>query len=162
LPGSADATYDANSDEHLSDGTLTEEAEPTRQIYEKRLRKLTSLADTLPEPVLYGPTDADFSFVGWGSVKNTVLDVQAILARDGGPSVNYLHYEYLWPLKTETFRQVAARAKRLVLIENNALGQLGGQLTQATQIPFWERFLKYDGRPFFVEEVLDYVRKGAP
>ncbi len=162
LPRSADATYDANSDEHLEDGTLTEEAEPTRQMYAKRLRKLDSLAATLPEPVLYGPVEADISFVGWGSTKNTILDAQTILAETGGPKINYLHYEYLWPLKTETFRTFASRAKRLVLIENNAFGQLGALLTQETQIPFWEKLLKYDGRPFFVEDILDFVAKGAP
>lgn len=163
LPGQADATYDANSDEHLPDGSLTEEAESAKAMMDKRMRKLTTLKETLPEPELYGPAAADITFVGWGSVKSSVLDAMAILKDENAKiSCNYLHFEYLYPLKTETFTNIANQVTennlRLVLIENNATGQLGTLLSQATGYQFKERLLKYDGRPFFVEDVLAFVQ----
>lgn len=159
VPGQANATYDANSDEHLEDGTLTEEAETSQAMYEKRLRKLHTLENEIPEPQLFGPASADITLIGWGTVKNAVLDAQSVFARRGGPSVNYLHYEYLFPLKTKVFQEITRSARRVILVENNATAQLGGLLTQHTGYHFAEKLLKFDGRPFFVEDILNHLEK---
>jgi 2-oxoglutarate/2-oxoacid ferredoxin oxidoreductase subunit alpha len=160
LPGQSDAVFDANSDEHLEDGTLTEEAVPTQAMYEKRLRKLEYLEKKLPEPRLIGPATAALSFVGWGSVKNTMVDVIQIWNEAHAElSINYLHYDYIFPLKTDSFSALADQAKKVVLIENNALGQLGALITQTTGYQFEHRLLKYDGRGFFVEDVMQFLEK---
>lgn len=157
LPGSSDAVFNANGDEHLPDGSLTEEAVPSREMYEKRLRKEEYLLKDLPEPVVYGSDDPDISFVGWGSVKNTVLDVINILNNVGDKKIAYLHYEYVYPVRTEVFENFANKAKKLVLIENNATGQLGNLITIKTGILFKNRLMKYDGRPFFLEDIIQYI-----
>lgn len=158
FPGQADATYDANTDEHTEDGSITEEAGPTKAMYDKRLRKLESLAAKLPEPELLGPSTAVLTLVGWGSVKNTAIDALA-LWNEAHPEaqVNYLHYEYLFPLKTERIRELVEQGQRLVLVENNAFGQLGALITQHTGYMFAEKFLKYDGRPFFLEDMIEFL-----
>lgn len=158
IPGSAHATYDANSDEHLEDGSLTEEAVAAKKMYDKRLRKESAILNELPEPQLYGPAHADITLVGWGSVKPTVLDALAHLGTQSVSSaVNYLHYEYLYPLKTEKIHQLVDTGNKMVLIENNATGQLGKLIAQETGFLFQEKILKYDGRPFFVEEVVSEI-----
>lgn len=157
LPGQSDAVYTANSDEHLEDGSLTEEAEPAWAMYSKRLRKESALLEELPEPVAYGSENPDISFVGWGSVKNTMLDVIDCIAEFSDIKIAYLHYEYVYPVKTQKLKEFSDLAKRLVLIENNATGQLGQILTAKAEVPFWEKLLKCDGRPFFVEDVLNYI-----
>lgn len=159
LPGEATATYDSNSDEHLEDGTLVEDAEPAAAMYHKRMKKQFGLTTALPEPELYGPTDAAITFVGWGSPKQIVLDAMREVAQMDGPTFNYLHFESIFPVKTGKFLQVIKAAKRVVLLENNYTGQLGALLTQHTGYQWKERFLKYDGRPFFVEDILDYVMR---
>ncbi len=159
LPGQADATYDANGDEHSTDGSITEDGAASAAMYAKRLRKLDALAAELPEPVVYGPEQAQWSLVGWGSVKGPVLDAIQALAEQGGPSVNYLHYEYLWPLKTMVLKKFAQSAQKLIIVENNATGQLGGLITQHTGITFTDRWLKFDGRPFFVDDILEHFNK---
>jgi len=160
LPGQSDAVYAANSDEHTADGTLTEEAGPSEAMYAKRLRKLDTLLQELPEPVIHGPEQAALSFVGWGSVKNTVADVLR-LWNEAHPDqkINYLHYEYVYPVKTEVFKILTQTAQKLVLIENNALGQLGALLTQHTGYLFTDKLLKFDGRGFFVEDILKYLEE---
>lgn len=162
VPGQTPEVFDANGDEHLEDGSLTEEAAPVKAIYDKRLRKIASIHAELPEPELYGPADADVILVGWGSVKNVMIDALAIYAEATAehqaqlPRFAYLHYEYMFPLRTERFEQFArSHGERLILIENNALGQLGALLTQTTGHQFKHRWLKYDGRQFFVEEIFD-------
>lgn len=160
LPGQVDATYDANSDEHLPDGSLTEEAKPSQEMYAKRLRKQQTLLAELPEPIVLGPATAHTTLVGWGSVRNTVEDVMSVWnAAHPDKTVNYLHYEYVYPLKTERFKQLAADKQPLVLVENNALGQLGALITQETGYLFENKLLKFDGRPFFVEDVVTYLEQ---
>lgn len=160
LPGTAQATYDANSDEHWEDGSLTEEAENSREMYDKRLRKMVALRAELPEPTLHGPETAGLTLVGWGSVKTSVLD--AISYWNTGHAkhqVNYLHYEYMYPLRTEKLLQTLKLAKKVVLIEQNALGQLGQLIKLETGYDFTESFLKYDGRPFFIEELYRFFQQ---
>ena len=158
LPGQSDATYVANSDEHLEDGSLTEDAQPSKDMYDKRLRKMNGIMEALPEPVLYGSPESATTFVGWGSVKTTILDaMQAFAGKETAAPFNYLHYEYVYPLKTQYLKKIIEENKRLILVENNATGQLGTLITEATGYQFKEKFLKYDGRPFFVEEVITFA-----
>lgn len=160
LPGQCDVVYKANSDEHTGDGSLTEEADEAWEMYSKRLKKEETLLAELPEPVVYGDSNPDISFVGWGSVKNTMLDVMNILSEFTDKKIAYLHYEYLYPVKIEKLKEFGNNAKRLVLIENNATGQLGHILTSKSGIPFIERLLKCDGRPFFLEDVINFIVGG--
>ncbi len=158
IPGSSKATFNANSDEHLEDGTLTEDAEPSRVMYEKRMLKSELLYKNLPQPILYGDTNADITLVGWGSVKNTVLDVLRIFEQNKSKiKLNYLHYEFIYPLRTELLCDIANKAKKLVLIENNYMGQLGNLITSETGIFFDEKLLKANGRAFFIEDILDIL-----
>ena len=155
LPGSCDAVFDANGDEHLPDGSLTEDPVPSKEMYEKRIRKEEYLLKDLPEPEVFGSEDPDISFVGWGSVKNTMLDL--IDAGATTKRIAYMHYEYVYPVKTVAFENFAKNAKKLVLIENNAMGQLGNLITSKTGVLFKNRLLKFDGRPFFLEDVIEYI-----
>lgn len=157
LPGQSETVYTANSDEHLPDGSLTEEADTAWASYNKRLLKEQTLLNELPEPVVYGDPNPDISFVGWGSVKNTMLDVLACLPEYSDKKIAYLHYEYVYPIKTQVLQEFAQSAKRLVLVENNATGQLGQILTAKTEIPFWQKLLKCDGRPFFIEDIVQFI-----
>lgn len=158
LPSQADATYDANSDEHTEDGSITEAAQPSMAMLSKRLRKEQTLLAELPEPSLIGPAEAKVTFVGWGSVGNTLLDVMLIW-NESHPeySCNYLEYQYLWPLKTENLKKLIAAHQPLILIENNATAQLGTLLAQKTGYRFVDQVLKYDGRPYFIEDILEYL-----
>ena len=90
--------------------------------------------------------------------------MQDVLAAEElkGKKIGFLHYTYLWPLKTETFEKLHAKAKRTILIEVNFQGQLGKLLTQETGVMFEEKMLKYDGRPFFYEEVLSALLEKGP
>lgn len=165
LPGQTIEVHTGNSDEHFEYGRLTEDAEESKLMMEKRMRKEKFLIKELPEPELYGEEKGDILFVGWGSVKSTVLDCMDILkipnSKSQAPNVgcSYLHYEYVWPLKTEKLMKLKQNFKRVVLIENNYLGQLGNLIRMVSGIDISEKLLKYDGRPFFVEEVLDFINK---
>ena len=156
IPSKEKKPYLANSDEHSENGSSIEGSEETIAMANKRLRKLETLAKELPEPTLYGDKNPDLIFVGWGSVKNAVLD--AIEIEKDSRKIGYLHYEYISPLKTETLEELIAENKRLVLVENNQTGQLGNYIKENIGYEFKEKLLKYDGRPFFVEDILDFLK----
>lgn len=160
LPGTFKHTYVVNSDEHLADGTLTEEAEPVIAMHNKRMRKLETLRQQLPEPKIYGDNNSDTLFVGWGSVKSALLDALPTVQKSG-QSFAYLHFEYLYPLRTELLEELIVgmdkKYRRVILIENNSMGQLGNLITQETGYKFNEKLLKFDGRPFFVDDIVNYI-----
>lgn len=160
LPGQSEAVFAGNSDEHIEDGSLTEEAEASKNMYEKRLAKKDALMSEIPEPDLIGPEDAVLTLVGWGSVRNTACDVMRLWNEANSKKrVNFLHYKYIYPVKIEKLESMISQKKRMVLVENNAFGQLGALLTQETGFQFKDKLLKFDGRPFFVEDLYDYLEK---
>jgi 2-oxoglutarate/2-oxoacid ferredoxin oxidoreductase subunit alpha len=155
IPCSSDAYYFANGDEHTEDGTLTEEAEPSKQMIAKRIRKAEILAAALPEPDIYGDAKADISFIGWGSSANVMRDAVVALKAEG-KSVNYLHYSYLFPLKVDTLAKFFKDNENVHLIEGNHGGQFGQDL-EAIGHKFAGKLLKWNGRPFYLEEVTEYI-----
>ena len=153
IPSKEKKPYIHNSDEHDEEGTATEESKEIVSMSDKRMRKLSLLKDQLPEPQLYGKPNSNTIFVGWGSVKNTVLDVI-----EKGNDIAYLHYEYIYPLKTKMLKELIGKEKRLILVENNQSGQLGALIKEELGYEFNEKLLKYDARPFFVEDILDFLK----
>lgn len=161
IPGTSKAYYYANSDEHNTDGTLTEEAGPVIDMVDKRMRKETTLKNNLPEPKVYGAKRAaDISFIGWGSSKTVMLDVIEKLKKEN-VDVNYLHYDYVWPIKEKAAIKFFKDNKNVHLIENNFKGQLGEHIEALTENKFKAKMLRYDGRPFYFDEVISYIKKRA-
>ena len=160
-PGTSPAGYYGNSDEHKEDGVITEEADESAAMVAKRNRKMKTIKDSLPDPEVFGvKKGAAISLVGWGSPKNAVIDALEVL-KEKGIKANYLHFEYLWPLKDEAFQKFYKENKNVHILENNFQGQLADILEGRTGLKFKGRLLKYNGRPFFVEDILDYVEKNV-
>ncbi len=169
LPGALAATYNAQGDEHSGDGSIDESAGNAVLQMEKRMRKLEALKSALPEPEVFGAgsdqraaiSDADIGkmdvlLVGWGSTKSVMLD--ALQSEElKGKKIGYLHFTYLWPLKTGRLQVLAARAKKVVLVEGNYQGQLGVLIRQECGLDIRDRILKYDGRPFFYDELVHAI-----
>lgn len=159
LPGSSKAYYFANGDEHWVDGSLTEDAKPSEEMYAKRMRKLDTVKKALPKPEIFGAkSDADLAFVGWGSTKNVMLDAIEE-AKKEGIKVSYLHYDYVFPLDEKAAQSFMKKNEKTYLIEGNYLGQFGEYVETQTGMKFAKKLLKYNGRPFFVEEVLEFIKK---
>ncbi len=150
LPGSHAETFNAQADEHSADGSIDESAEMAKVQMEKRMRKAETIKKNLPDPELYGAKNPEVLIVGWGSTKMTVMDVLESLENQ---KIGYLHYCYLWPLKTELFEKLAKKAKKVILVECNYQGQLGMLIKQQCGFDIKEKILKYDGRPFFFDEL---------
>lgn len=158
LPGSKAETYCAQGDEHSGDGTVDESAANAIAQIDKRLRKHDTLLKALPDAELFGDQNPETLIVGWGSTKTVMLDaLQNDALKD--KKIGYLHYTYLWPLKTERFESLSKTAKRVILVEGTKMGQLALLLRQQTGIKIEHQILKYDGRPFFYDELIESISK---
>lgn len=173
LPGTGPVYY-ANGDEHGPDGTLREDALGVAEAHEKRKRKMETLKNTIPEPELIGNPDAKITIVGWGStlmevrdflpwIQNSKSKIQNNNAKNKTSDtlssvlcplswvINYLHYSYLFPLKTETIKKLSKKNK-IIVMEHNMTGQLA-TLLRSEWVRVDEQWNKYDGRRFYWEEV---------
>lgn len=156
IPGQKGVFYQSNSYEHLEDGHTTEEAEERRQQVDKRNSKLKTYLDKdFCCPKIYGDLQqAQIVFVSWGSNKGPVLEALKTL----GERVALIHFSYVFPLDEQKIRSLFFAKKRYILVENNSTCQFGRLLREQAGIEIKENLLKYDGRPFWPEEIIEYVK----
>ena len=77
------------------------------------------------------------------------------------PHYLVLHNQLLRLLLSETKKvsDILKRAKKTLIIEGNKTAQMAGVIKENTGIDIHNKFLKYDGRPFFPEEIVANVKK---
>lgn len=152
IPGDADGRHLATGDEHDEAGEISEDPENRTRMMRKRLGKPLGL--DLSRYVEYqGPASPALLLVGWGSTWGVLAEVRERLARSG-QAVGHLHLAALQPFPADAVVQHLAAAARVLVVENNATGQLAGLLRRELATGAgWESCLKYDGNPFRPREV---------
>jgi 2-oxoglutarate ferredoxin oxidoreductase subunit alpha len=63
------------------------------------------------------------------------------------------------PFPVDDVAAVLAKAKQLVLVEENYSGQLGANVREHTGVKIEQRILKFDGRPFSEDELVRELSK---
>jgi 2-oxoglutarate ferredoxin oxidoreductase subunit alpha len=150
IPGKGQKIKLYNSYEHDEAGFSVEEANKAKINARMRLKKIEKIKKFLPKANLYGSSKAKKLIVCWGSVKGAVLE--AIKTMRNKEEFAVLQIVSLWPLE-ENLEKIINSFSERILIENNAFGQLGQLLKSIMKVDFKKRILKYDGRPFFPEEI---------
>jgi 2-oxoglutarate ferredoxin oxidoreductase subunit alpha len=150
-----DAVIKVSSYEHDEVGITIESAEVTRAMQEKRLGKekyLLSALDVYEAVKVYGDKNAGQALLCWGSNKGVCREVAEQL------KLKVIQPLVLWPFPLKQFEAALTGVTRLIVVENNATGQLKG-LLKRYGIETDEQILKYDGRPFTIDELTEDVRK---
>lgn len=151
VPGFGEGLVTADSHEHDEEGHIIEDKELRVRMQDKRLSRHRLLVQRAVAPELVGDPDFKTLLVGWGSTLPVVREALPLLKRK---RVAFLHFSQVWPLHPEA-EILLRRAKRRVAVEMNATGQFAALLRQEYAIEFHDFVLKYDGRPFSVEEMAD-------
>jgi 2-oxoglutarate ferredoxin oxidoreductase subunit alpha len=154
VPSFGDGLVCVDSDEHTEEGRITESAAVRISMVDKRLRKLQGYREI--EPEIIGNADYKTLVVLWGSPYGAVKEAVKTI---GDSSIAVAYFRQVFPLPSVT-RSLLSKAKRLILVENNATGQLGELIARDLQITFDAKILKYDGFAFSVEELVSKI-KGA-
>ncbi len=161
IPGVTGVVFNVASDEHDECGAIEESEENRNRQMNKRMKKLHEASAILPDPIVYGAAKqgkADLTIIAWGSSKGPILDALKILEAQG-VSVNFVQLTYLHPLPTAFLKKVFHDAKRTMMIEGNFSGQAEAIIRQECLHAFDYRFRKFDGRPFYAEEIAEQVRQ---
>jgi 2-oxoglutarate/2-oxoacid ferredoxin oxidoreductase subunit alpha len=158
LPGQGKALVVTDSDEHDEAGHMIEDAATRSQQVQKRLRKLNGLKQEITDPEFHSTTGAATTLIGWGSTYGAIREAAGILKKDG-MAVNTLHFSQLWPFPAEAVISALSKSRKNIVIEGNATAQLTALIRRETGQKADTTILKYDGRPFSPEEIVDRLRK---
>ncbi len=158
LPGTLGAIVKQNSSEHNELGWASEDPDNARKMQDKRLRKLIAISEALRGKSLevWGDPGADAVLLHWGSTRGAVYEATERLAEEG-LKVRAVRVIYLWPFPSEEIVAELRGAGRIIAVEQNATGQLAKLLRMETGIQVDHRVLRYDGRPFTPEDILEGV-----
>ncbi len=155
IPGKGQKIKLYNSYEHDEAGFSVEEANKAKANVETKLKKIEKIKKSLPKVNFYASPKAKKLIVCWGSVKGAVLE--ALKTMKNKEEFAVLQIVSLWPLE-ENLEKIINSFSERILIENNAFGQLGQLLKSVMTIDFEKRILRYDGRPFFPEEIKEALK----
>ncbi len=156
LPGMKGGFYIANSYEHDELGYTTELADVATAMTAKRMKKMNAMEQDVRPPTTYGDSDAEITFVAWGSMKGPILEAMKLLATKGKKS-RLVHFTWLFPFPTEEVTKLLSPVTRLIDVELNATGQLASLIREHTGISITEKLLQSNGRVPYPEEIVEKV-----
>jgi 2-oxoglutarate ferredoxin oxidoreductase subunit alpha len=157
VPGHPNAVWVSTANEHDETGAISEDAANRIAQVEKRQRKEKGMAAEVPGPSLYGPDEAEETFICWGSTYGPLREaVDRLNARRPGRA-NMLHFGALHPFPREAAEAALARARRTIVVEGNATGQLETLLRARTGLSADGAIHKFDGRAFSPEYILAHA-----
>ena len=161
VPGVPGHLHVSASDEHDEDGVLLSDVftDPIRRMKmtRKRARKMSTVLQHLPAPVLEGAVDAETTLVGWGSTWGVIKEAAERLNAEG-TSVNHLQVKTLVPLHVDDIAAVLEKRQRIIIIENNESGQFARHLRAESGIVAHGHIRKYDGEPFEPKHIVQGVK----
>jgi 2-oxoglutarate ferredoxin oxidoreductase subunit alpha len=154
-PGFGDGLVVVDSDEHDTEGHITEDLDLRIKMVDKRLRKGELLKkDNIP-PELTGPKNYKNLIVCWGSTRNIAEEAMQKLGRD---DMALLHFKQVYPLPEETAGYLQ-KAEKTIIVENNANAQFAKLIKLYSGIDIDKKILKYNGLSFFVEELAKKLKE---
>lgn len=154
IPGMKNGIHHVTGVEHDETGKPSESPENRKSQMDKRLRKLTYLPHTFKDPLFVHAEheEADLLVIGVNSTRGTIEEAMPRLEADG-VKVNHAQVRLLHPFPTEALKPLIDRAKKVVVVENNATAQLANIIKMNVGDVKIESVLKYDGNPFLPSEL---------
>jgi 2-oxoglutarate ferredoxin oxidoreductase subunit alpha len=158
--GTRNGVHWYTGDEHNEVGHISEEPLNRDIMVEKRMRKLEMIDREIPveEKInFFGDKNSKNVIVSWGSPKGAILESLSRLSAEGF-SLRLMQLRMLHPLPKQHVADALRTAEKIIDVENNYLGQLGGIIKEETGVSPNFYVLKYNGRPMTTTEVCDALR----
>jgi pyruvate ferredoxin oxidoreductase alpha subunit len=160
VPGQEGGRFLATGNEHNPSGHIDEDPDNRIAQMNRRLDKLDDIRADLDEnsahQTYYGPEDADYGILIWGSHQDTAFEAIDRL-NDAGHSVKALGVSDMMPYPVEEVSEWLESVDEALVVEMNATGQFRG-LTQKEIGRFGPKLsslLKYNGNPFEPAEIVE-------
>ena len=155
FPGEKNAVIKSNGYEHDEYGITTEDAPMIIKGNEKRLKKMETIENELKKKEtvkVYGNKKSKTVLIAWGSTKGIAIEVAKIF------NIKVVQPLYLMPFPKLELKKHLKNAEKIIDIEINTTGQLG-DLLKFHGFKIDKKILKYDGRPFAVDELEKIIKK---
>ena len=153
IPGMKNGIHHVTGVEHDETGKPSESALNRNAQMDKRFRKVENIRFDTPVYKNAKHEEADILLVGFNSTRGAIEEAMIRLENDG-LKVNHAHIRLIHPFPTDELLPLVRSAKKVVVVENNATGQLANiikmNVGHAEKIV---KHLKYDGNPFLPHEV---------
>lgn len=153
FPGVKDAVIKVNSYAHDEAGITIEDADRTVQMTKKRLRKEEGLTEEMqgyPGINVSGNPGASTALLCWGSTKGVCNEVATILG------LRVIQPIVLSPFPLVQLQHAVRGVTRLIAVEENATGQLAALAERHGIVPD-KKILRYDGRPFSPDDLIEKI-----
>ncbi|MFD9624240.1 2-oxoacid:acceptor oxidoreductase subunit alpha [Peribacillus muralis] len=155
VPGMKNGIHHVTGVEHDETGRPSETALNRKVQMDKRMRKLNNLTNTFKTPVYKNTPheEADLLILGFNSTRGTIDEALGRLESDG-MKVNHAQIRLIHPFPADEVLSLVQAAKKVVVIENNATGQLANIIKMNVgHVNKIKSILKYDGNPFLPHEI---------
>ena len=150
-----------NSYEHDENekSVATEEKKVIKKNFERRMKKQEEInkeAENFEMFKIYGKQNSKNIIIGWGSTKGAILDAIS----EGKIDTKFIQILYMDPFSRK-IKPILEEAKNIIIVENNSTSQLASLITQKTGIILNDKnkILRYDGRPFFSDELAKEIKE---
>ncbi len=153
IPGMKNGIHHVTGVEHDETGKPSESTDNRNAQMDKRMRKLNNIKFDTPVHVNAKHEEADVLLVGFNSTRGSIEEAMVRLESEG-IKVNHAHVRLLHPFPTDEMLPLVKAAKKVVVVENNATGQLASIIKM--NVGYGEKvasLLKYDGNPFLPKEI---------
>lgn len=159
LPGMKHAIHHVTGVEHDETGKPSEAAGNRKKQMDKRMKKLENIRFDQPVYANAPHEEADVLLVGFNSTRGVLEELQRSL-NNQGITTNHAHIRLIHPFPAEEMMNYVQSAKKVLVVENNATGQLASILKMNVgghqKI---QSVLRYDGTPFLPRQLETQVKE---
>ncbi|NOU76467.1 2-oxoacid:acceptor oxidoreductase subunit alpha [Paenibacillus sp. LMG 31458] len=153
IPGVKHGIHHVTGVEHDQTGRPSESTENRQRMMDKRLEKLKHIQVTDAIKFDAPHENPDLLIIGMGSTGGTIDEARSRVELEG-IKTNHATVRLIHPFPAEQLRPLVEKAKTVIVVENNATGQLADQIKlhvgHADKI---KNVLKYNGNPFLPAEI---------
>ncbi|WP_059170184.1 2-oxoacid:acceptor oxidoreductase subunit alpha [Bacillus sp. FJAT-27445] len=153
IPGMKNGIHHVTGVEHDETGKPSESATNRIAQMDKRFRKVENIRFNTPVHTNAPHEEADLLIVGFNSTRGAIEEAIGRLSADGH-KVNHAHIRLVHPFPAAELLPLVRSAKRVMVVENNATGQLANIMKMNVgHAEKMFKLLKYDGNPFLPNEI---------
>ncbi len=153
IPGYGEGYVCVDSDEHDEYGRITEDFDTRINMVDKRFNKQKEIEKEVIPPEIIGAKNYKTLIIGWGSTYGVIKE--AIETIDNN-DIAFAYFKQVCPLPEST-ASLIQKAKKSIVVENNATGQFANIIKMHTGLDIDEKVLQYNGMPFSVETIIKKI-----
>lgn len=151
-----------NSYEHDKNlfNVATEDAKIIKENFDRRKENAKKIEKKILKTEvikIHGNKNSKNLILSWGSTKGAILDAIS----ENKIDVKFVQILYMSPFPSEKIKNEIKKAKKILVVENNSESPLSRLVAEKTGfiIEDKNKILRYDGRPFFSDELANEIRR---